>query len=125
MNYLIDTQIFIWGMENSTRLSTQVKEILKDPTNQVYLSVASIWEIVIKVAKNKLKVPKDIEASIQNSEFKILDIDLNHVLGISKLPSIHEDPFDRIIISQTQVEGLTLITSDSKIWRYKVKLLKC
>ena len=112
-------------MENSRRLSPQIKNILQDPKNQIFLSVASIWEIVLKVAKKKLKVPMDIETGVRLSGFTVLPIDMTHVLGVGRLPFIHKDPFDRMLISQSQAEKLILITSDEKIWKYHISLLKC
>lgn len=124
MRYLLDTHIFIWWMEKNKRLSTDTFDLLNNSQNKVFLSVASIWEIVIKKAKKKLKTPKDVEGGIKASGFISLNIDLSHVLEIEKLPTYHNDPFDRIIISQAKIEDLTLITSDKKIWKYDLRLLK-
>lgn len=122
--FLIDTQVFVWWMEESKRLPKNIFNLLNDPQNQIFLSVASVWEIVIKRAKNKLKVPTDIEGGIKKSYFTVLPIELAHVIQVDKLPIYHQDPFDRILISQAKVEGLTFITSDPKIWKYKISILK-
>lgn len=125
-SFLIDTEIFIWGMEKSSKLSSKIEKILENPENQIFISVASIWEIVIKKAKGRLKLPKSIEEGINNAGFKTLSIEITHVLGVGKLPNYkdHNDPFDRMLISQARVENLTLITSDQKMWKYKLALLK-
>lgn len=123
MRYLIDTHIFIWWMEN-TRLSDKLMSLLNDPANRVFLSVASIWEMVIKKAKGRLKIPRDIEGGVKTSRFMVLPIEISHVLGVDKLPHYHHDPFDRILISQAKAERLTLITSDPKIRKYNLSLVK-
>lgn len=124
MRYLIDTNIFIWWMEKNKRLSKNLFNLLNNPQNQIFLSVASVWEIVIKKAKKKLKTPKDVEGGIKASGFVAINIEMLHVLGIEKLPIHHNDPFDRVIISQAKTENLTLITTDKKIWKYDLSLLK-
>lgn len=123
--FLLDTQIFIWWMEKSDRLSKSIINLLRNPQNKIFLSVASVWEMVIKKAKQKLKLPKDIETGIKASGFEILSIEITHVLGIEKLPAFHQDPFDRMLISQSQIEKLRLISSDKKIWKYDVATLRC
>ena len=122
--FLIDTHIFIWSMEKNKRLSEKIFNILKNPQNSIYLSVATVWEMVIKVKRRKLKMPENIEAVINAAGFHILPIEINHVLNVRTLPSHHFDPFDRILIAQSMIENLTLITSDPKIWQYKIDLLK-
>lgn len=81
--------------------------------------------MVIKKGKKKLKAPKDIEGGIKASGFSILPIEFFHVLAVEKLPLYHKDPFDRVLVAQSQVENLTLITSDQKIWKYDIDILKC
>ena len=124
MRYLIDTQIFIWWMEKSKKIPKDFYEILNDPNNQITLSVASIWEIIIKKAKGKLKPPRDIKSGIKASRFTVLAIDATHVLGTEKLPQYHNDPFHRILISQSKTEKLVFITSDKTLQRYNTKFLK-
>lgn len=123
-NFLIDTQIFIWWMEENKKLPAGIKSILDDPLNNIFISVAAPWEIVIKIKSGKLRVPKNFAEFVMNEVFKVLPIQVNHVLHLRKLPLHHKDPFDRILISQAIVESLTLITADQKIWKYKLKLIK-
>lgn len=123
-NFLIDTQIFIWWMEENKRLSPKIKSLIDDPTNRIFISVATPWEIVIKIKSGKLKVPKNFAEFVMNEVFKVLPIQVNHVLHLRKLPLHHKDPFDRILISQALIENLTLITSDRKIWKYNLPLIK-
>lgn len=124
MRYLLDTHVFIWWMERNSQLSKNIFNLLNNPQNKIFLSVASIWEIVIKKAKKKLKTPRDVEGGIKASGFIPIDIEMLHILGIEKLPMYHNDPFDRIIISQAKIERLTLVTDDKKIWIYNLSLLK-
>lgn len=124
MKYLLDTHVFIWWMEENRRLSAETKAIIDDPLNDIFISVVTPWEIVIKIKAKKLKVPKNYASYVLNSIFELLPIEISHVLGIEKLPDIHKDPFDRILISQARAENLTLITHDPKIWEYKVPLIK-
>lgn len=122
---MLDTQVFIWWMESNKRLPRNINLLINDPQNTISISVASAWEMVIKRQKGKLRVPKDIEGGIKAGGFSLLPIELEHVLRIEKLPLFHKDPFDRILISQAQIEYLTLISNDRKIWRYKIDVLKC
>ena len=121
---LLDTNAFILSMEKSGRLTKDLIELIQSPQNAVFLSVASIWEIVLKKEKGKLKVQGDPEKDAQKANFIILPIQAQHVLAIQKLPSHHKDPFDRLLVAQSQVENLTLVSSDRKIWKYDVDVLK-
>lgn len=122
--YLVDTQVFIWLMQRSPRLKRDLLLLLANPQVHLYLSTASIWEIILKRAKTPLKVPKNIVHGVEKAGFLLLPIDLEHILKVETLPLLHKDPFDRILIAQAHVEGLTLVTSDRKIWKYKLPILK-
>lgn len=124
MKYLLDTHVFIWAMEGSKRLKKDIKNEISNSKNKIFVSVVTIWEISIKRSLKKLKTPFDIEASIKKTDLQIIPIQITHALAVEKLPLHHKDPFDRILISQAKVENLTLITSDQKIWKYNLKLLK-
>lgn len=123
--FLLDTHAFIWWMEKSKNLSKDIFDLLNDPQQNIFLSVVIIWEIVIKKAKKQLKTPRDIEAGVKRSGFVVLPIEMPHVLEVEKLFNYHSDPFDRILVAQARIEGLTLITRDPKIWKYDVSVLKC
>lgn len=122
-SYLLDTHIFIWAMEESKRLPKDIKSKISDPNNKVFISVATAWEIIIKRMKNKLKAPKDIPGGIKTAGFRVLPIEITHVLGVEGLPLYHQDPFDRILIAQAKIEKLTLITSDKKFKKYNLSLI--
>ena len=119
--FLLDTQVFIWWMEKNRRLAEELYNLINNSDNQIFLSVATVWEIVIKKSKGKLKVPNDIKGGIKTSGFNLLPIEISHVLALEKLPPHHRDPFDRILIAQAQIENCTLVTNDPKIKRYKIK----
>jgi PIN domain nuclease of toxin-antitoxin system len=126
MTYLLDTQILLWAVTEDPRLSRSVRKVIQNPDNVINVSVASIWEIVIKVAIKKLKYPKLIDSKdiLKKSGFKILPITIEHALEVRNLPLYHGDPFDRIIIAQSRVEKCTLITTDRQIRRYALSILK-
>ena len=123
--YLLDTHIFIWWMEKNKRLQKNIYDIINNPRNSIFLSVASIWEIVLKRAKGKLKTTTNIERGLKKFGFVILPIEISHVLETEKLPNYHSDPFDRLIIAQSRIEKLMVISHDQKIWKYNIDLLKC
>lgn len=122
-NYLLDTHVFIWAMEASQRLSQDIKDQITDPGNKVFISIATIWEIVIKRKIKKIKVKFDLAGSVEKADFHLLPIQISHVLNLDGLPLHHKDPFDRILIAQAKVEGLTLITSDQKFKKYEQVLV--
>lgn len=121
--FLLDTHVFVWWMEKSQQIPANLYNILNDPQNSVYLSVVSIWEMVLKRAKGKLKTTVDLN-DIKSRGFITLPIEASHVLGIEKLSKHHADPFDRLLIAQAKIENLTLITADQKIAKYKIDILK-
>lgn len=125
MKYLCDTHIFLWWLNNDKRLKKTVRDILESPENIIYASVVSAWEIVIKLKTNpKFKLKTTVAECFQKAGFSVLDIELHHALRLEELKLIHHDPFDRMLIAQAQVEGATIITTDEKIGKYKVDLVK-
>lgn len=121
--FLLDTQIFIWWMEDQKRLKENIKSVLTDSTNTIFLSVTSVWEMVIKLKIGKLKLPKNWKQTIRNGRFEILPVNLEHTLALEELPLHHKDPFDRMLIAQANVEGCTFITVDQKIQKYKIPVV--
>lgn len=123
-SFLLDTHTFIWAMEDSTRLSDNIKSEITNPKNKIFVSVATIWEIVIKRSLKKIKVSFNLAASIAKTNLEVIPIEISHALKVQELPSHHKDLFDRILVAQAQVEGLTLISHDQNIWRYSIDVLK-
>lgn len=121
--YLLDTHIFIWWMTNSSNLSPKVRALIADPESEMYLSLATIWEMTIKLGNNKLQLPVDWRKTLEKSNFVILPIKLKHIFDLGKLPRIHKDPFDRMLVAQAISENMILITDDEKIRSYKVRLI--
>lgn len=122
--FLLDTHIFVWWMKQEKRLKKEIAAVLKNPENQIFLSVASVLEIVIKKKIGKLKVPQNWKEDLRESSFLLLPITFENAFQLESLPLFHHDPFDRMLIAQAQSEGATLITGDIKIWKYNVTLLK-
>jgi PIN domain nuclease of toxin-antitoxin system len=123
---LLDTHALLWWLADDAQLGTQARELIEDPGNDVVVSVASLWEIVIKVRIGKLEA--DIEAiarSIGRQGFVVLDIATPHLLALAGLPMHHRDPFDHLLIAQAIAEDATLVTADRNASRYPVRLLNC
>jgi PIN domain nuclease of toxin-antitoxin system len=124
MDYLIDTNIFLWSLGDEKKLKSIVRNAITGPQNQIFISVASLWEISIKHRKGKLPLNTTIQECVESSSFEVLNIQLNHIITLDTLPIFHHDPFDRLLIAQAKAENLTFITSDEKIWKYDLSLLK-
>jgi len=118
VKYLLDTHTFLWSLSNDPQLKPDTKKIVKDKSKVVFLSVISVWEIVIKVMAKKLQLDPPVSTLLTNLEFELLPVKLEHVLTIQNLPPIHKDPFDRMLVAQAKTENLTLLTSDPKIQAY-------
>lgn len=128
MKLLLDTHIFIWWANEPERLSQAVLSALKDESNTLLLSVASAWEMQVKLQLSKLKLNLQLQELIQSQQeangLQLLTIELKHILALSILPSHHKDPFDRLLIAQAIVEDTTLVSADSKLSAYPVKFLQ-
>lgn len=125
MRLLLDTSILIWAAADSPALPAYARKALADPRCELYISVASVWEIAIKVSLGKLVFPVDRMSSVLNDTGCIvLPISADHAIGAAALPKHHSDPFDRMLVAQAQLEGLVLLTADSLIPRYDVPLLQ-
>ena len=127
MKILIDTQIFLWLFGFSSRVSSNVRQLLRDPQNTIYFSAASAWEIAIKYGKGKLQLADEpkifIPDRLKRANFNWLEINHEHTLEVANLPQIHKDPFDRLLITQANVENLTLLSADSVFDKYVMKLI--
>lgn len=122
MNYLLDTHTFLWFLEGNINLSSKARKIIENPNNTNYISIASIWEVAIKMSLEKLKLDIKLEVlktEILKNNFEILPLDFEHIIELTNLEQIHKDPFDRIIISQAISEKCTIISKDSNFGSYK------
>lgn len=129
MNLLLDTCALIWFLRNDRELSRPAAEAVEDPGNTVAVSSVSIWEIAIKAQLGKLKAPKGftttLEGELEEAGFRILPVTYSHAAGVFELPEVHQDPFDRLLISQCRAEKLTAVTED-KAWsdaRYGIQTI--
>ena len=123
MRYLLDTHVALWLFAGSEKLSKNVQDIIFDANNEMYVSIASVWEVAIKVSRNKLDFTggsREFVSAIEANHIDLLGINHNHVNIVEKLPFIHGDPFDRMIISSAISENLTIITIDENIQKYDV-----
>lgn len=123
MRLLLDTNAVIWFVAGSDRLATKARVAIEDASNEKHVSVASLWEIAIKRAARKLELGPDARLRIAGAGFQELDITGDHADHAGGLPRLHGDPFDRMLIAQAQIEGLTLVTSDAQLARYGVAVL--
>jgi PIN domain nuclease of toxin-antitoxin system len=127
MKYLLDTHIFLWWITDNTKLQNKTRDLISDKSNELFLSSASLWEIMIKSKLNKIDLTDEPKAylkeQVELNSISILNITMEHSLEIYDLPEIHKDPFDRMLIAQARVEKLTILTTDSFIKRYEVKTL--
>lgn len=127
MKILLDTHIFLWFISGDYRLSTDVQDAIRDCDNQVYLSVVSIWESIVKYQLGKLPLPESPEIYLPKQrdrhEIANLDLDEGSVAQLINLPSLHKDPFDRMLICQALQHGLTIATVDSAIRAYSVSVI--
>lgn len=126
MRLLLDTHILIWFLEGNLSLSTSRQQIINDSTNKVFVSIASLWEMAIKVSVGKLNLSKplaDVVKQLAVENIEILSISPSHTIEVSALPFHHRDPFDRIIIAQSKIENLPVMTDDAEFSAYGIKLL--
>lgn len=121
MEYLIDTHTFLWFNNGSKQINKNIKEILTSADNTIFLSMASIWEISIKNSLQKLELLGGFQSVISDIEinnFRILDINLNHIIIQNTLEFHHRDPFDRLIISQGISENINTLSNDNIFDKY-------
>jgi PIN domain nuclease of toxin-antitoxin system len=121
MAYLLDTHTFLWYLEGNKSLSKKVREIIDNPKNKSYISIASIWEMGIKISLDKLQLGislEDLKQELIANEIEILPLDLDHIIELQHLDYHHRDPFDRILISQAKCEKLKILSKDKSFKLY-------
>lgn len=119
MRLLLDTQIFIWAMENSPRLNAKSRKTIA-AADRCFVSLVSAWEIAIKAGLGRIRTPEPIEPAIADNGFAPLMITFDHVAAVQHLPNHHRDPFDRLLIAQALTDGLTLMSADRRIAQYEI-----
>ena len=123
MRLLLDTNALLWALTDPDRLAPRAAEAIRDPDNDVFASVVNAWEIGVKRAIGRLRGHLDLEPMLDQHDFKVLPVTMAHALAIESLPPRHHDPFDRMLIAQTQVENLVLVTADRKMRHYAIAVL--
>jgi PIN domain nuclease of toxin-antitoxin system len=123
LRLLLDTHALLWALLAPGSLSPAAADAIEDGANEVFISVVSAWEIEIKRAKGRLPIPVPLQDALAEQRFKTLPVTLRDVLGVESLPRRHRDPFDRMLIAQAQLEGMTLVTSDREVRHYPVATL--
>jgi PIN domain nuclease of toxin-antitoxin system len=125
VNYILDTHTLIWFMEGNAFLSENARRAIEDEENVKYISIASLWEIAVKISLGKLKLKKKFDSflyDLSQTNIKILPITISHIIRVSTLEFIHRDPFDRLIICQSLEENFNIIGKDQHFSRYNVGL---
>ena len=126
MRLLLDTCTFLWVISEPERISAKARELFVDPSNEVFLSVVSCWEIAVKHALGRLPLPESpgqfVPAQREAHGIQSLPLDEECALHIARLPTLHTDPFDRMLVSQALVHGLALVSPDKKISQYPVRI---
>ena len=126
MEFLLDTHTFLWFAFGDEKLPIQIQDKIKNLKNSCFVSVASMWEISIKQRLGKLNSTLSIDKLFklaEKNQIEILQISSEHLMKLSKLPLHHNDPFDRLIISQSIAEKLILISKDTEFAQYQIKLI--
>jgi PIN domain nuclease of toxin-antitoxin system len=121
VRHLVDTHLLLWAASEPERLSAAARAILTDEKSQLWFSVASIWEVVIKASLGRTDFDVDahlLRRGLLESDFAELSITGPHVMAVADLPPLHRDPFDRILLAQARTEGLILVTGDAALARY-------
>ena len=120
MNLLLDTHVLLWWLDDPAELSEPAAAAIRNVANAVYVSAATAWEIVIKKALGKLEAPDDLDEVLRKCHFTPLPIIVANALAVQSLPMHHRDPFDRMLVAQAHVEGMTIVTRDPKVLDYAV-----
>jgi len=126
VKYLLDTHVFLWAISGDARLKKRHVEIFEAEESELYLSAASIWEALIKAGTGRLVLPQPVVGylarEMEANRVQLLPVRMNHLQELENLPPVHRDPFDRLIVAQALAEGLRLVSSDTALKGYPVKL---
>ena len=123
VTYLLDTAPFLWAVASPEKLSPAVRRLIESRKHPVFVSVASLWEVVVKAQKGLLPLedaPSWLEAGLRSIEAEVLPIKASHVYQVGRLPMIHKDPFDRVLLAQAASEGWVVVSNDEMVCQYPV-----
>ena len=127
MRVLLDTHAFLWWITDDERLTSPARIAIGASANQVFVSAATVWEIVVKSRLGRLPVPEPadgfISAHLEANAFQPLSITIRHALGLGSLPDHHRDPFDRILVAQAHAEEMPLVTGDEAVQAYPISTI--
>lgn len=124
MKFLLDSHAFLWWLAEDPQLSAGARQAVADPAATVFVSAATVWEISIKAALGRLDLGgADLVAEIAGNDFVELPVNARHSLAAAYLPRHHGDPFDRMLIAQAQIEGLTVVSRDAALRAYEIQIL--
>jgi PIN domain nuclease of toxin-antitoxin system len=123
MTLLLDTHALLWWLDDNPTLSREARRAIGDGNHDVFVSAATAWEISIKNVLGKLDAPDNFEEALSANAFQELPIRVVHAIAAARLPNHHSDPFDRMLVAQASLEGLTLVTRDENIREYEVPIL--
>lgn len=121
MILLLDTHVLLWAAGNPERLSTTAREMLEAPDNELLFSAASVWEIAIKfgLGREDFRVePRRLRRGLIDNGYREIAVASEHAVALDLLPPLHRDPFDRLLVAQAHVEGVTLLTADAQVAQY-------
>ena len=122
LRLLLDSHIFLWALMGDARLKALIRRAILD-ADEVYVSAASIWELGIKAASGKLRMPKELVEQARDSGYLSLPVTAAHAIAAAELPLHHRDPFDRMLVAQASLESLTLLTADPRLKLYGGRIM--
>ena len=128
MKLLLDTHLLLWAAAEPDRLSAEVRSLIENPENELLFSAASLWEVAIKrgLGRHDFKVDaRLLRRGLLDNGYSELPIISDHIVAIESLPMLHKDPFDRVLVAQATVEGVTLLTTDSLVAQYPGPIRRC
>lgn len=120
MRLLLDSHALLWWLEEAPTLSQAAYDAIADPKNEITVSAVTPWELEIERASGRLRSPRDVAGRLKAERFNALAITVEHGIAAARLPLHHRDPFDRMLIAQAQMEGLTIVTRDPRFAPYSV-----
>ena len=127
MKALLDTHAFLWWICGDPSISSTARQFIMDSENEIFLSTATVWEIAIKAHKGRIILPDALDKMVENAQayyrFSILPVYVSHACQVFGLPDHHNDPFDRLLIAQCQVENMALLSADQNISQYDVRVI--
>lgn len=127
MNLLLDSHVFVWQGVETGRIGPIARMTLQDAKNDLFLSIAGIWELAIKDEVGKLELPVDLQlfvaTMLKQRTISLLPLTPDHAFELRNLDRLHKDPFDRILVAQARVENMTLVTADERLFSYPVRTL--